>query len=167
MAWPAGEPMTPNDTLGRDLLAAVRAQGFDGTPDTWRDGQPVAAFPSIDLAVVDFTPASGPRWANVLFSRECPQGLVAEIAGDAGAVHNLRFDADLQNARQESVAWLPGADWSGLEWTPIVAAGTVAAAAAQRFVAPYPASLLKLMVAVGLGLAVDRGCAPGRRRWNR
>jgi beta-lactamase class A len=33
-------------------------------------------------------------------------------------------------------------------------------APARRFVAPYPASLLKLMVAVGVGLAVERGaCA--------
>jgi hypothetical protein len=143
--------------LAQGLLAAVRAQDFGNTPDTWRGGAAVAAYPGIDLAVADFGPACGPRWANVLFSREFPQGLVAAIGSDAGAVRGLRFDADLQNAHHESVAWLPGADWSRLNWTPI---DTARAAAPQRFVAPYPASLLKLMIAVGVGLAVDRGLCP-------
>jgi hypothetical protein len=140
--------------LAQGLLAAVRAQDFGNTPDAWRGGAALAAFPSIDLAVADFAPAGGPRWVNVLFSSEFPSGLVAAIGSDAGAVQGLRFDADLQDARHESVAWLPGADWSRLHWTPIDAAR---AAAPQRFVAPYPASLLKLMIAVGVGLAVQRG----------
>ena len=148
---------TRNDLLAQGLLAAVRAQDFGSTPDAWRDGAAVAAFPSIDLALVDFHACGGPRWANVLFSREVPQGLVAEIGPDAGAVRNLRFDADAQNDRCESVAWLPGADWSRLDWAPIC---TPPGAAPDRFVAPYPASLLKLMVAVGVGLAVDRGLCP-------
>ena len=142
------------DRLAQGLVEAVHAQDFGNTPDAWRGGTAVDAFPSIDLALVDFSRASGPRWANVLFSRELPHGLVAEIGSDAGAVRNVRFDADLQNAQHESIAWLPGADWSGLDWTPIDAA---AGSAQHRFVAPYPASLLKLMVAVGVGLAVDRG----------
>ena len=140
--------------MAQGLLQAVRAQDFGATRDAWRGGAAVEAFPSIDLAVVDFDPSSGPRWANVLFSRECPQGLVAEIGSDAGAVGNLCFDADQQNAQHESVAWLPGADWSRLDWIPIDPARTLAP---HRFVAPYPASLLKLMVAVGVGLAVERG----------
>ncbi|MBK9682827.1 MAG: serine hydrolase [Betaproteobacteria bacterium] len=143
-----------HESLALALLDAVRAQDFGATPDAWRGGAGVAAFPSIDLAVADFAPAGGPRWANVLFSREFPSGLVAAIGSDAGAVHGLRFDADQQNAHHESVAWRPGADWSRVGWTPIDAAR---AAAPQRFVAPYPASLLKLMVAVGVGLAVQRG----------
>ena len=49
-----------------------------------------------------------------------------------------------------------GADWSRLHWTPIDPA-PAAATAAPRFVAPYPASLLKLMVPVGVAMAVDRG----------
>ncbi|MCU0923993.1 MAG: class A beta-lactamase-related serine hydrolase [Burkholderiaceae bacterium] len=140
--------------LAQGLLAAVRAQDFGNTPDAWGGDAAVAAFPSIDLAVADFALAGGPRWANVLFSREFPRGLVAAIGNDAGAVSHLRFDADQQNARHESVAWLPGADWSRLHWTPIDAARAVAP---RRFVAPYPASLLKLMIAVGVGLAVERG----------
>ena len=145
---------TPDDRLAQGLLAAVRAQDFGSTPEAWRGGAAVAAFPSIDLALVDFRAAGGPRWAHVLFSREHPQGLLAETGCDAGAVRNVRFDADQQDTRHGSVAWLPGADWSRLHWTPLDACR---GAVPHRFVAPYPASLLKLMVAVGVGLAVDRG----------
>jgi Beta-lactamase enzyme family len=138
-----------NETLAAALLQAVREQGF-GAESAARG----EAFPSLDLAVVRFAPGSAPAWANVLFSREHPQGVVARIGADAAAVRNIRFDRDLQDARGDSAAWLPGADWSALPWQPLWGDGP------HRFVAPYPASLLKLVVAVGVGLAVDAGrCA--------
>ena len=70
---------------------------------------------------------------------------IGTITQITGAVVDVRFDADPQDARQQSIAWLPGADWSRLTWLPIDAAQ---AAARRRFVAPYPASLLKLMLAL-------------------
>ena len=100
--------------LARSLIQAVLAQDFGSTTDAWRSGQALDAFPSIDLAVVSFAPGRAPRWANVLFSREHPLGLVAEMAAemaaDAGAIGNIRFDADQRDATFESPAWLPGAD---------------------------------------------------------
>ncbi len=109
--------------------------------------------------------SAGPRGgkaalaANVLFSREHPQGVVARFgpAGSGfGPVANLRFVADVRDTTGTSVAWQPGADWARIDFPPLhVPPGL--AADAPRFVAPYPASLLKLMVAVGLGLAVDAG----------
>ena len=140
--------------LAQSLLQAVQAQDFGHTADAWRGGEPVDAFPSIDLAVVAFAPARPPRWANVLFSREYPQGVVAEIGADAGAIGNVRFDADQRDDQLASVAWLPDADWSRLAWVPLHGSG------AHRFVAPYPASLLKLMIAVGVGMAVDAQRTP-------
>ena len=141
--------------LAAALVQAVQAQDFGHTPDAWRSGQAVDAFPSIDLAVVSFSAPTAspraPRFANVLFSREHPQGLVAEIDAQAGAVQNIRFDADQRDSALESPAWLPGADWQRLQWTHLHGTGP------HRFVAPYPASLLKLLVAVGVGLAVDAG----------
>ena len=147
--------------LAAALLQAVQAQDFGHTPDAWRSGQAVDAFPSIDLAVVSFglpgasasasAPSRPPRFANVLFSREHPQGLVAQISAQADAVQNIRFDADQQDVAGNSIAWARDTDWQRLAWKPLHGTGPV------RVVAPYPASLLKLMVAVGMGLAVDAG----------
>jgi len=142
-------------TLPAILRSAVRELDFAATADALRGGGPVGAFPSIDLALAAFPRGRPAVWANVLFSREHPQGVVAEIDARAGAVSNIRFDADQQDAQCDSIAWLPGADWSRQRWQPLRPGD----GRAQRFVAPYPASLLKLMVAVGVGLAVDRGLA--------
>lgn len=117
---------------------------------------PGGAHPSLDLALVVFDTAGAWRGANVLFSREHPQGHRAAVPADAGPLQGIRFDADLRDAAGTSLAWQPGADWATLPFQHLQ--GPVQGA--PRFVAPYPASLLKLMVAVGLGLAVDRGLLP-------
>lgn len=152
MSWPAED-----EGLAQALLDAVRAQDFGSTTDKLDGGGALAHFPSLDLAVVRFAPAAAPRCANVLFSREHPQGLAAEMSGASGSVGNLRFDADQQGADGVSVAWLPDADWQRLRFMPLQHAS---GGGTNRFVAPYPASLLKLMVAVGVGLAVDRALCP-------
>lgn len=140
--------------LAQILRQAVLQLDFPATADGWQGGQPMVLMPSIDLAVVRFARGRPPQWANVLFSREHPLGVTGEIGTDGGSLRNLRFDADQRNAAGDSVAWLPGSNWARLTWLLLAGAG------ARRFVAPYPASLLKLMVAVGVGLAVDLGrCA--------
>lgn len=140
-------------TPAQVLRQAVRELRFDETADALRGGAPVGLHPSIDLALVAFPRGRAPVLANVLFSREFPQGLIGEIGPDAAALRNVRFEGDLQDAKGDSAAWLPGADWARLPFRPLVPGD----ARPQRFVAPYPASLLKLMVAVGVGLAIDRG----------
>jgi hypothetical protein len=142
--------------LGEALRQAVLAQRFEHTLDPLNGGRALARFPSIDLAVLAFPAQSAPVAANVLFSREHPQGHVAQIAPGFGSVQGIRFDADARDASGTSIAWLPGADWSAMTWQPLWGEGPL------RFVAPYPASLLKLMVAVGLGMAVDAG----QLRWD-
>lgn len=141
--------------LAAGLLRAVREQDFGATADALRGLAPVEHFPSVDIALAVFAPGP-PRWANVLFSREHPRGLVAEMSGTAGAgaVANVAFDADQRDAAGTSVAWLPGADWGALTWQRLHGE---AGRWGPRCVAPYPASLLKLMVAVAVGLLVDRG----------
>ena len=153
--------MQAHASFPETLRLAVLAQDVCATPDQALQGAPVGVHPSIDLAVVAFPPDQPPRWANVLFSREHPQGVVAHIGRDAGAVQNITYLQDLQDAHGESIAWAPGADWATLPWQPLHGAGAShPAVQACRFPAPYPASLLKLMVAVGLGLALDRGLIP-------
>ena len=145
------------DELAQALLHAVRAQHFEATPDRLRGGAPLSHFPSLDLALVAFPQNAPPVCANVLFSREHPHGLVADIAPAAGAVQNIAYLADRTDptdAQLRSDAWLPDADWSCLHFEPLAGSGP------QRFVAPYPASLIKLMVAVGVARQVDAGtCA--------
>ncbi len=140
-----------SDDLAQALRAAVLAQRFEETADSLQGGAPLGWHPSIDLAVAIF-PRGGvaPVCANVLFSREHPQGLVARMADGFGAVTNIGFHADVRNAASDSYAWLPGADWSRIAFPAWFGSG-------PRFVAPYPASLLKTMVAVGVGRLVDAG----------
>ncbi|MBI3347499.1 MAG: serine hydrolase [Burkholderiales bacterium] len=138
------------DDLAQALRAAVLAQHFEATADGLQAGAPLGVHPSIDLAVVVFPRGAAPVCANVLFSREHPQGLVAHFAGQAGAVDNIAFKADVRNAAGDSYAWLPGADWQRIDFPAWFGSG-------PRFVAPYPASLLKTMVAVGVGRLVDQG----------
>lgn len=145
--------------LARALLEAVRAQDLADVRDERRGGAPVGVHPSIDLAVVGCRDGGASVWANVLFSREHPQGLVASIGADAGAVAGITFLADLRDERHVSLAWQPGADWSKLPWQHLWGDGP------QRMVAPYPASLLKLMVAVGVGMAVDTGSVQFHDGW--
>lgn len=139
------------DTLPRALLRAVHEQDFGSTPDGWHGGAALTHFPSIDLAVASFPPGQPARWANVLFSREQPRGVIAQIDGSAGAPRNIRYDCDITDAKGNSIAWQAGRNWRQVKWQPLAGDGPT------RFVAPYPASLLKLMVAVGVGLAIDRG----------
>ena len=139
------------DQLAQALLQAVRAQHFEATPDAMRGGAALTHFPSLDLALVAFPRAAAPVCANVLFSREHPQGVVAAMEPGAGAVCNIRYGADRTDAQLRSVAWLPDADWSHLSFAPLAGGGP------HRFVSPYPASLIKLMVAVAVARQVDAG----------
>lgn len=157
-AGPVPEP--GHAALAAALLAAVQAQDFGTTPDLQREGAPPAHFPSLDLAVVDFG-AGPPRWADVLFSREHPEGIVAEIGDDAGAVRQLRYDADLTDTAGNSIAWQAEADWATLPWRRLAGGSGGSGGRPRRVVAPYPASLLKLMVAVGVGMALDAGLVAG------
>jgi len=141
-------------SLAQALLDAVRAQRFELTPDALQGGAPLGLHPNIDLAVAAFPAGAEPVFANVLFSREHPRGLMAQIDAQAGPVRNILYLADVQDAQGNSIAWLPGADWSALPWRAL---GPEPGPGAARFVSPYPASLLKLMVLVGLGLLVDAG----------
>lgn len=147
--------MTP-EALAEGLRQAILAQDFGAVGDGMREGRPPTHLPSIDLAVAAFPRGAPPVAANVLFSRDHPRAVVAEFAGGSrglGAVRNVRYLADQRDAQLNSFVWFPGADWDALQWQPLAGEG------AYRFVAPYPASLLKMMVAVGVGMAVDQGLA--------
>lgn len=137
--------------LADALLGIVRGLEFGQVIDPQNENRPLTHFPSIDLAVVAFPQGAAPVWANVLFSRDFPDGVVADVGPRAEVVGNVRYLADQTDAQGNSIAWLPHSDWNAMQWTPLAGAGP------HRFVAPYPASLIKLMVAVGVGRVVDAG----------
>jgi len=122
--------------------------------------------PNLDLAVVVLPPAAAPAapvvWANLLRSREFPDGWVADIGADAGAVRGLRYLADARDEVGTSVAWQAGTDWTAL---PEATFAPLAGDGPRRFIAPYPASLVKLMVLVGVAHLVDQGLAGWDEPW--
>lgn len=147
-------------TLAEALRAAVRAQRFDQTSDALQAGAPRGVMPNLDLAVAAFPAGQPPCAANLLFSREHPQGLVAGIAPGFGAVRDVHWLADERDEQGVSRLWQPGSDWRDHRFTPAfdaTAAAEPGTDPARRFVVPYPASLLKLMVALGVALSVDAG----------
>jgi hypothetical protein len=152
------EPLT-HGTLAAALLAAVRAQDFGATADSMRKDAAVKHFPSLDLAVIAFAHKAPPVWANVLFSREYPQGIAAQIPATGTAVSDITWLADQTDARFRSIAWWPESNWSKLKWQTVHGAGKL------RFVVPYPASLLKIMVAVGVARLCDAGHAAWNESW--
>ncbi|OYU32325.1 MAG: hypothetical protein CFE39_03590 [Comamonadaceae bacterium PBBC2] len=156
--------------LADALLQCVRDQDFAGVKDSQNGGQAIAHFPSIDLAVVVFPHNAPPVWANVLFSRDIPQGLVADVGPMAEEVINVTYMHDVTNAAGESVAWSPGSNWDAMDWVAVEEfdkddrSGPLPHE--QRFVSPYPASLIKLMVAVGVCLLVDTAVFAWDEPWD-
>ncbi len=146
-------PVISHALLAQALLQCVRAQNFAEVQDSQVGGKRIPHFPSLDLAVVAFPVGAAPVWANVLFSREFPDGVIADTGPQAHAITHVQYLQDQTNAAGDSIAWSPDSDWSRMAWVPL----NTPSAAACRFVSPYPASLIKLMVALGVGRVVDGG----------
>jgi hypothetical protein len=149
--------ITP-DSLAAALIKAVKAQQFEATADQNRGGAPISHFPSIDLAVIAFAADGKATAANVLFSREHPNGIQAQFNAQHGAVNNIQYLADQTDKDTNSIAWTPNSDWKRMQWQVLAGQG-------QRVVAPYPASLVKLMVLVGVARAIDAGAASWDDIW--
>lgn len=147
--------------LARFLTRAVRSLDFADVPDAWNAGHPIGRMPGLDLAVIAFSAMGLTAAANVLFSPEYPQGRVAHLDAQTMAVDDIVFLPDVQDCEGRSPAWLPGAQRS--RWLSVDAESAPGRGEDKpRFIAPYPASLIKLMVGVGVARLVDLGLA----RWD-
>jgi len=144
--------------LERDVLEAVRSAGFDEVLDGRGPAAPsapwyprIAHVPQVEVAVLDLNRANRVRdAAHVLLSRDHPRGVVAPLDRRlrSEAVRYRRWDQRRWDG--DGVAWddpwAPGSDVvSGREDAPI------------EFMLPYPASVLKVMVAHGIVRLVDQG----------
>ena len=155
------------DRMRRPFSPAELAEALrTAVLDSLAGAPPPDPAPNIDLAVL-VLPAVGatgaaPVAANLHFSREFPQGRVADIAAGFGAVRGLHFLADARGPDGTSLAWIAGSDWTQL---PASTFAPLAGAGEARFIAPYPASLLKLMVLVGVARLVDQGRTDWDESW--
>jgi hypothetical protein len=163
--------------LEKALLEAVRAQNFadvvdfgpvegacPGSPWCPSPAATIAHPPNLDLAVIALDRAGRPRAvADVLFSRDYPEGIGVPVGDDLDTegVRWRRWNPDRWNggtfsetdgSRATTVGWkdnppltadddiIPGRDGAPIE-----------------FMAPYPASTFKLLVAFHTLRLVDRG----------
>jgi hypothetical protein len=144
------------DTESARLAAQVRAglvgAGFDQLVDfnyvVAGVAQPQAALPNVDVAVIELD-ASGAviGAANILYDRDNPGGYVVPIDR-----------ADLKPAGVQFSEW----NLDRFEDPALWAAGpqpgdVVLSSGSKPFMAPYPASVLKVMVGYSILRAVDAG----------
>jgi beta-lactamase class A len=157
--------------LERELLGAVRSVAFDDVIDFGpvedaccpSPARRTAHPPNVDVAVIELGPSGRLRQAaNVLQSRDYPAGVVVPIDENLGAsaVRFRRWDIDRWNGgtfasdgtQSSSKGWKDG---PGLTPADDIVPGRESAP--LEFMAPYPASLFKLMVAFHVLRLVDRG----------
>lgn len=132
--------------LSQLLLSAVQAAGFLEIYDYQRQDQ-IDCFPNIDLAVILFPEDQDPISANVLFSREFPEG------------HPVSWDPITYQTTQ--IRWRKdtGSYWQNktLSWTFTDADDLTPGSEGIDFISPYPASIFKLIVAAKILQQVETG----------
>ncbi len=166
-------PVRAASPLEASILRAAREARFDqvldfgpANEDAGKQGLPktIAHAPNIDVAVIQLDPQGKVlSCANVLLSRDYPEGLVVPVELNQGAasVRYRRWDI----ARWNGGVFNPGdstpATLKG--WTnqpPLTDDDDIVPgrkSATVQFMAPYPASLFKLLVAVHVMRMVDSG----------
>lgn len=148
---------TPDEELASDLLDIVNAAEFhtvvDFQYDTKNNPAPqVANHPNVDVAVIKLDDAGKPvASANVLFSRDFPDGKVVDL------------DENFAPSGVDWRAWDLDR-WDG-DWDAPWPKGSrlVPGTSGDDFMVPYPASTFKLLVAWHtLRLIEDDEIAPNR-----
>jgi hypothetical protein len=134
---------------------------------------PVAYMPNVDVAVIELGPdGRATRAANVLLSRDHPSGITVAIdpsTYEAGQVRWRRWDIDRYNGGTFNQT--TGEQETTKGWTDnpaLTAADDIVAgreAAPVQFMAPYPASLFKIVVAFRIMRLVDAGQLSLKQRY--
>ncbi len=165
----AGRAESP---LELTLLQAVRDAHFEGVADfgAGNENQPVkpaatiAHPPNVDVAVIQLDEQGRQvDGADVLLSRDYPRGLIVPLDPDTGAsrVQFIRWDIERSDGGTYSHG--DGNRLTAKGWTndpPLTEADAILpgrANAPVQFMAPYPASLFKSMVAFHIMRMVDEG----------
>ncbi len=139
--------------LGEGLRTIVAEQRFAEVVHL-ASGRRSPQAPNVDVAVIELDASGRPAAAaDVLLDKDHPRGVAVPVDAELGvsAVRWRRWDSDRWSAGRRGVV--------------DVAPGRTAAA--TEFMAPYPASVFKLLVAFGVLHLVDRGAVrlDGRYRY--
>ena len=146
----APSPPSPWRSLEKELLNAVRDTDFAHVLDWKRQGAPIAASPNVDVAVIELDARGRPvAAANVLLSRDYPRGQLVPIDPRTLGTRQVRF------MRWDIDRWDGKKPWYDVPPTEVLVPGQEKAP--LRFMAPYPASLFKILIAFGVMRRVDRG----------
>ncbi len=153
-AGAGGRTARESARLAEGLAAAVRDAGFDQLVDFADvvDGmaQPAAALPNVDVAVIELdTNGHVVGAADVLYDRDSPDGYVVELDRRTLQPQDVLF------TQWRGERWDDQALWDAGPRPSDVLAGP--ADATKEFMVPYPASVLKVMVAFGVLRLVDQG----------
>lgn len=140
------ERVLDTDPVTAPQPALVDKRG--GRPATVRavaTARPITQQPQVDATVLELDRGGRPvAAANVLMSPQYPRGVIVPLSRDLGgdAVRYREWDDDgwYLNHGRGTVDIVPGRERAPLD-----------------FMSPYPASVLKLMVAVGVLRLVDEG----------
>ncbi|HEX8825974.1 MAG TPA: serine hydrolase [Archangium sp.] len=148
-AQPSLSP-TRSRALETQLLRAVGEVGLDRVLDWRRKGERIAHPPNVDVAVIELDAEGRPvAAANVLVSRDYPKGRGVPIDARTLGTRAVRFTRWDLDRWDDTKGWpdAPADDdlVPGREKAPL------------RFMAPYPASLFKILIAYGVMRRVDRG----------
>jgi hypothetical protein len=150
----ASDRQSEGERLSDGLARAVAEAGFDGLVDFDRivDGsaQPAAFLPNVDVALIELSRSGRVVGAaNVLYDRDAPEGFQVEVDRESLSADGVEFSRWRQGRWDSAAAWEAG---------PAAGDVTVPAEDAdKRYMAAYPASVLKLMVAYSTLRLVDQG----------
>ncbi|WP_143195693.1 serine hydrolase [Archangium sp. Cb G35] len=153
VAGPDSQPRlsaTRSRLLETELLNAVRKAGFDQVRDWRHKGERIAHPPNVDVAVIELDAEGRPvAAANVLLSRDYPRGKAVPIDARTLGTPSVRF------TRWNLERWDGQKGWADAPAKDDLEPGHEKAP--LRFMAPYPASLFKILIAYGVMKRVDRG----------
>ena len=152
-AQPAAGDSPRSQALAGKVLAAVRAVHFERVVDFDRSPtRRIAHVPNVDVAVIELDDNGQARAAaDVLLSRDYPKGRIVPINSNWGTT-SVRFIKWQQQRFDGPRGWVTRPSLTSAD--DIVPGRR---RAPTRFMAPYPASLFKIMVAYEVMRQVDRG----------
>jgi len=139
--------------LSAGMAQAVRSAGFGDLVDynnvVGGLAQPISALPNVDLAVIELNREGEViAAADVLYDRDSPQGYQVKVNQRTMQATNVQFSRWNSSRYNDQTQWAAGPATSEILVQP--------AHVDKSYMVSYPASVLKLMVGLGIMRLVDQ-----------